>query len=351
MSDPDRSVINAHAPMEVIFLDVGQGCCTIIVTPAERKVIMVDCKQGKGPFTLRYLRERGLDDPSVICVSHLHDDHGGLADICDYLIRQGRFVERVFVNPVGRTSKRRRYSCQAFEDRLEDLLDEDISRCCDFRVESDTFTLDSVSLTVLHPNTFDLHRHHSRQEMLNDLSGVMRVVYGRSAVLLPGDIAAWGVAKMLRRYAANTAMVRSSLLLLPHHGAGWDEPLCDRRQVAGYTKSVPAFLEAVDPKWSVVSVGSDNDGHWNEWEHPSLSVLRSLNERGWETGARFACTEVTPHCHPEIAGRAMIPCAGSIIFSLYPDGSIELKTPADRNLQSTISGWACPQCRQSVRND
>jgi beta-lactamase superfamily II metal-dependent hydrolase len=336
--------------MEVIFLDVGHGCCTIIVTPTKRSVIMVDCKFGAGPTALAYLRRNDLGDPTAFYISHLHEDHvAGFADIFSKLIEKKAKVDRVYSNCVGRTTRKgTRVGGQAVVDQMRDLLDDDQKRLPLFCSAEPPWSWDKITFSILHPDKFDLHKHQDREEMLNELSGVVRIEFGRASVLLPGDVQGRAVSQLIRR---NPEGLRSSLLLFPHHGAAWEG--CDsagrRVVVMGEEVVSPDVLvQAVAPTWTVLSVGTDNDGHWDQWQHPSPGTLANL--RRWhgtdEDGSKgFVCTEATAHCQTPILC-SPVRCGGNLRFRLYENGCVELADPKYESWQEVVSSLATPQCKE-----
>ena len=356
MSRSDTATCQTPLCMEVVFLDVGHGCCTLIVTPHQRRVVLVDCNAGAGPRTIRYLEESRLPLPDVICISHLHDDHvAGFADIFRHLIERDIYIERVYTNYVGHTShKKSKEGGQAVVQQLEDLLDGQDDRLRDFRSDEAPYVVDGVTLTVLHPRKFDLHEHQDRDDMLNDLSGVLRVSYGKSSVLLPGDIGGWAASCLLSRYASRLG---TTLMLFPHHGAGWEytTPAGAPRTQHGQAIVPPSeFIKAVAPMWTVLSVGSDNDGNWSSYGHPRQRVLDLLREWHHSNGGGFVCTEVTPRCDSTVcdsgrgipnAGPIRVPCGGSIRFYLDIDGSVKIDPTLQSDWQRVVDELPHPQCR------
>ncbi len=344
-----------QAHMEVVFLDVGHGCCTIVVTPRERRVVLVDCSAGAGPRTIRYLDARALRSPDVICISHLHDDHvAGFANIFLHLIQSERHVERVYTNYVGSTSRKGSSNGgQAVVQQLRDLLDGEDERLRDFRSDEASYELDGVILTVLHPSKFDLHEHQDRDDMLNNLSGVLRLDYGKSSVLLPGDIEGWAASRLVSQ---EPPRLNASLMLFPHHGAGWDHLTpsgAKKRQHEQEIVSPSDFIRAVGPSWTVLSVGSDNAGNWEHYGHPRQPVLDLLRHHHAGRGG-FACTEVTPRCdddarpHVQDASSRVpvaVPCGGSIGFDLGADGSVVMHPRIQQEWQSVVDKLPHPQCR------
>ena len=134
----------------------------------------------------------------------------------------------------------------------------------------------------------DVHDHDDHYEImlgpvraydapteLNDLSVVLHVRYGETAVLLAGDAEARAENRMLDTFPAS--MLRADVLKLGHHGSSTS---------TGY-----AFFLAVDPDYAVASCGKDND-----YGHPHLETLSLL----YDTHTAFYRTD----------------CDGSVTFRL-----------------------------------
>lgn len=83
---PARPVVQ-QAPLELIFLDVGQADAILI--KLGRKAILVDA--GRGDDIILVLKEQGIDSLVAAIASHNHDDHiGGMkAVLADYPV--GRY--------------------------------------------------------------------------------------------------------------------------------------------------------------------------------------------------------------------------------------------------------------------
>jgi competence protein ComEC len=112
----------------------------------------------------------------------------------------------------------------------------------------------------------------------NDRSLVLRVRYGRTAVLLAGDIGAAAEEEIL----AAGLDVRSQALKAPHHGSE--------------SSSSPAFLDAVGPEVIVISVGRGNS-----YSLPGPAVL----ERYRESGARVFRTDLNGAVEIRSDGRSL----------------------------------------------
>ncbi|MBI4828186.1 MAG: DNA internalization-related competence protein ComEC/Rec2 [Nitrospinae bacterium] len=100
-------------------------------------------------------------------------------------------------------------------------------------------------------------------ESTNNLSLVMRVVYGATSVLMTGDID----VKVERWLIASGANLRADVLKAAHHGAK--------------SSNSPEFLEAVGARHAVISAG-----YGNRFHHPHRDVIRRLAKAGmavWRT--------------------------------------------------------------------
>lgn len=91
----------------------------------------------------------------------------------------------------------------------------------------------------------------------NAASLVLKATYGRTAFLLPGDATAEAEAAMLN----SVADVEADVLAPAHHGAN--------------DATSAAYLDAVDPRWAIVSAGRGN-----RFGHPAPETLRRLADTG-----------------------------------------------------------------------
>jgi competence protein ComEC len=88
---------------------------------------------------------------------------------------------------------------------------------------------------------------------INNNSVVLRVIYGSVSFLLTGDLAADGETALI----ASGVRLQSTVLKVGHHGSD--------------SSTTPAFLDAVEPVFAVVSTGEENS-----FGHPSPTTRRRL---------------------------------------------------------------------------
>ncbi len=231
------------------FLDVGQGDAALLRTPTGQWA-MIDAGPASdrsdagrrviAPFLARQ-RAPGL---ALAVISHAHLDHlGGLRAVLD------RFS-------VGRILEPGALVGDSLYTGLLDLLAE---RGIGWTAARDgmTFSLDSVRLTVLHPDD----RWAEWQSDLNEDSVVLLLEYGRFRALFVGDAGLRAEERLTGRVGP------VSVLKVGHHGS---------RSASG-----ERWLSELRPAVAVLSVGQGN-----RYGHPHTEVLARLREEGisaWRT--------------------------------------------------------------------
>jgi len=216
--------------LRVSFLDVGQGDAIFIQSPTGVQVL-IDGGATKQVLEKLHnvmpLFDRSID---IVIATHPDTDHiGGLTDVVE------RFSIGLFIDPGARN-----------ESGVQDILNEKIAeRNILYRLaqRGDTYDLGGgAQLTILFPFA-DVSKEES-----NSGSIVARLTYGSSSFLFTGDAPAQTEYILA---AIDGKNIESDVLKLGHHGSN--------------TSSSEVFLQAVKPKWSIVSAGKKNTyGHPNE---------------------------------------------------------------------------------------
>ncbi len=212
----------------VTVLDVGQGLA-VLVEDAGRRVL-VDAGPPDGAV-LRALPRVGAGGAlDLVVVSHADADHaGGVSEIARRLgtteVRAARGVEI----PGG-------------------VPHQDIDIGDRIRVSS------RVTIEVLGPPVATLP---AAIDTRNDAGLVLVVRVGDRRILLPADIERAGEQWLV----ASGLDLRADAIVVPHHGST--------------TSSTRAFLDAVQPRVAVVSVGARNP-----YGHPSAEVLARYGATG-----------------------------------------------------------------------
>jgi competence protein ComEC len=244
--------------VEVHFVDVGQGDCTVIFTRTGSTVVIdtggwrgeLEGESGVGDkVVLPYLRRHGVKEIDLLVLTHPHEDHvGGARALKDALV-----IKRVVVAPVGgREAPPPGYLALLEEFEAKGIPVDEVWAGDRIQVDRE------VTLRVLGP-TFPLLA--GTRSDLNNNSAVLRLDYGAHSFLFAGDIEQEAQARLLLR-----ENLRVNVLKVPHHGSG---------------EFVPDFFHAVRPEVAVISCGRNNRfGH----PHPdTLAVLREVGAAIYRT--------------------------------------------------------------------
>jgi competence protein ComEC len=234
--------------LRLVFFDVGQGDSCCISIPG-KKVVLVDgggsSRNGDyyydvgGKITLPALLHQGIWRIDTVIVSHLHDDHmEGLLKVMEVYPVKNLILPKVSAGPdsISKNSGALLELCNRKGIKIHRLG------------KGDYINLGvGVRMDFLLPGA-----EAKSDENENSLVGML--TYGNFHALLTGDIGKETEA------ALPAGVIESSVLKVPHHGSG--------------RSSSEEFLEAVKPKISVVSVGTNNFGH------PSAETLKRLSDNG-----------------------------------------------------------------------
>jgi competence protein ComEC len=242
---PARLLAARHRTgIEVIFLSVGQGDCTLIRLPDGSGVVIDAGGDPAGRYdpgardVLPFLLDMGVVRLAAAFVSHPHPDHlQGLPAVV-----AGLRGERVL----------------ASFDRGDAAARAAFGRMPAARVlaAGDDLTLAGVRFQVLGPPRGE----HALRE--NDASLVLHVTYGATSFLLPGDVESAGEAALLAGGVPRVDVVKA-----PHHGSR--------------TSSGRGLVRATRPRWVVFMVGAGNRYGFphaetvSRWQEVGAELLRT----------------------------------------------------------------------------
>ena len=228
------------APMdtaEIHFIDVGQGDSTLII--ADNEAMLIDCGDNdKGMFVRRYLEKQGIEELEYVIGTHPDADHIGGMDVvlydfyCDKVIMPDCTADTKTYDDVIQTVKSKNYSIT-------------------YPQVGDTYTLGSGSFTIIAPNRDDYGDK-------NDFSVGLIFDYGDASFVFTGD--AEGAEADI---VGNGIDLSADVFKAGHHGSS--------------TSSGDAILNAVDPKYAVISCGAGN-----KYGHPHSETLQRFASRNIE---------------------------------------------------------------------
>ena len=235
--------------LQIYFIDVGQGDCTLIVTKTG-KTVLID---GGGSesynvgenILIPYLLDRGISKLDYIIISHFDTDHvGGVLSVIEKLQ-----VEKVIIGKQTVNS-----------DNYEKFKEIIKKRKIDFVVAvagtKDTMKLQiekDVYIEFLWPNI----ANHFIENTLNNESIICKFYYKNFSILFTGDIEEMAEKQILENYKNSLRVLNSTILKIAHHGSK--------------TSSTQEFLSAVKPQIALIGVGENN-----KFGHPNDSVIERL---------------------------------------------------------------------------
>lgn len=229
--------------LEVVALDVGQGD-SIFLQSTSGKTMLIDAGESKAFDAIDdFLQLRGVSKLDMVIATHPHSDHiGGMRQII-----KKYDISRFYMPEVAHTTVTYEKMLAALDDRGVEVrfLNADAYLPWD----------DDVEISVLSP------LKGVEYNDLNDWSAIIRVKFGDTAILFTGDAEANAERLALNAYGAQA--LEADVLKLGHHGSS--------------TSTGNAFLDAVNPRYAIASLGADND-----YGHPHQETLQKLKDAGIE---------------------------------------------------------------------
>lgn len=235
-------------PLDVYFLDVGQGDSQLIRIPGESGYFNVLIDTGEYQYAdglTAYLQDLGVERIDVLVASHPHTDHMGCMN---------RIIERFDIGglympllPESKTPTSVGY------EKLLDAANEKGLTINQLHEGSSIESPAGSQFQVMSP-TVD-----ADWEGANNYSAVIRLVYGSTSFLFTGD-AEEASEKVILDAGYH---LDSDVLKCGHHGSS--------------SSTSEAFFRAVLPDYAVISCGKDN-----KYGHPHRETLALLKEAGIE---------------------------------------------------------------------
>jgi competence protein ComEC len=224
--------ISLNGELQVHFVDVGQGAAQVIVTP-NKKVMVIDGGNNDEDTMVAYLKQLGVSKIDILVGTHPDADHiGGIDAVIDSFD-----IGKIYMPKVERNT-------QTFESVLRAIQKKGLK-----------VTTAKAGLSLnLDPTveTKMISPIDDSDTEANEMSAVVRLLYGDQSFLLTGDAGIPTEEKWIR----SGVNLKSTVLLIGHHGSNHS--------------TSEAFVKAVKPKYAVIQVGKNNYGH------PTSEVLNHL---------------------------------------------------------------------------
>lgn len=233
----NSSMMNSDR-LRVIFLDVGQGASQLLISPSGKTMLIDGGNNDREQAMLDYLKQYGVTHLDIVIGTHPDADHiGGLDRVIDHID-----VGEIYMPKIQANTK-------TFESLLLSIKNKGLK----VKTAKAGLVLDwdeDIEVTMVGPV--------KASDSKNNMSAVVKVVYGNTSYLLTGD----AERESERDMVESGADLRADVLLIGHHGSK--------------SSSTLSFLKEVAPQYGVIQVGD------NSYGHPTSTVLDRLRKQGIE---------------------------------------------------------------------
>ena len=235
----EEKVTTNNDLLEIYYLDVGQADSTLI-RYKDYNVLIDGGNTVDGPFLVSYFKELGIQKFQYVIATHAHEDHiGGLSRIIYHFP-----IEHFYMPNHSSTWK-------SYLNLMKALDSEGV--VLETPSEDDTFDLEELHFTILWIG--------EDKEDYNENSIVLKLDYLNTHYLFMAD-ATGDVERQIINKDLSCDVIK-----IGHHGSKYS--------------SVAPFLETVQPKYAVISLGRDNEYHYPH--QVVLDKLEYLNVKVYRT--------------------------------------------------------------------
>ena len=227
--------INFNPNMEILFLDVSQGDSILLHYPHNKYNILIDTGGNYNyeiskNIIIPYLKSKGINKIDYLILTHGDYDHMGESI---NLIENFK-VEKVIFN------------CGPYNDLEKELIKDLDKKKMPYYSCIKELNIDDNKLYFLQTKEYDNE---------NDNSSVIYFNYYNYKSLFMGDASTEREKDILEKYNLKDV----DFLKVGHHGSN--------------TSSSEEFINSINPKYSLISVGKNN-----RYGHPNKEVLDTLND-------------------------------------------------------------------------
>ena len=238
------SKVPKDSELMISYMDVGQGDAAYIKVNGND--ILIDAgPRSNSKELLEQLKAKNIDDFELVIATHPHEDHiGGMVDVFK------EYEVKAFYSPkITHTTK-------TYENLVKAVKDEGLK----------TKELKSGMVIDLGEGAkFEVFTpQKSEYEELNDYSPIMKLSFGYTSYLFTGDAEKLAEEEALAKYKTS---LDSDVIKFGHHGSS--------------SSSSNAFIEAISPKYGIISCAKDN-----KYGHPhreTLDIIKKYNIKTFRT--------------------------------------------------------------------
>ncbi|HBZ6546911.1 TPA: MBL fold metallo-hydrolase [Clostridium perfringens] len=238
------SKVPKDSELMISYMDVGQGDAAYIKVNGND--ILIDAgPRSNSKELLEQLKAKNIDDFELVIATHPHEDHiGGMIDVFK------EYEVKAFYSPkITHTTK-------TYENLVKAVKDEGL-KTKELKGGMVIDLGEGAKFEVFTPQK-------SEYEELNDYSPIMKLSFGDTSYLFTGDAEKLAEEEALAKYKTS---LDSDVIKFGHHGSS--------------SSSSNAFIEAVSPKYGIISCAKDN-----KYGHPhreTLDIIKKYNIKTFRT--------------------------------------------------------------------
>lgn len=230
--------------MKVHYIDVEEGDSIFIELPNEKTMLIDAGEAVEGKKVINYIKQLGYSNIDYVVGTHPHTDHiGGLAQVINSFD-----VGKIYMPKVISTSK-------TYENLLNIISMKGL-KIQTAKVGINIINENNLLIDIIAPN-------NDSYSDLNNYSVVIKITHKNRKFIFMGDAETISENEILTDVTADIVKVG-------HHGSN--------------TSSGQNFVDRVNAKYAIISVGSDNN-----YNHPNMNIVNR-----WEnSGAKVYRTDLS----------------------------------------------------------
>lgn len=229
----------ALAPLEVHFLDVGQGDSTLVVCGEDAMLIDAG-DNSQGTKIQNYLQKQEVEALKYVICTHPDEDHIGGMDVILYKFE----CETILMTDEEKDTN-------TYRDVVDTMENRGYQRT--LPVTGQQYVLGDATFTIVGPVSM------SSESNNNSIAIVLE--HGNRKFLFTGDAEEDEEAEILGEAEASGISLEADVYKAGHHGSR--------------NSSSEALLDAVSPAYAVISCGEGNS-----YGHPNAETLNNFRSRG-----------------------------------------------------------------------
>ena len=233
----ETTEVSDGSTLEVHYLDVGQGDCTLIRN-GDHAMLIDAGNNDRGTEVAAYLESQGITHLDYVIGTHPDADHIGGLDV----VLEQFDCEEIWMADYSKDTR-------TYEEVIEAAGEK--GYIIEHPGAGEEYSLGEAAVTTVCPVQEDYGSN------ANDYSIGVRLVFGETSFLFTGDAEEESENDMVQ----SGETLKADVYKAAHHGSR--------------TANTEAFIDAVDPTYVIISCGEDNS-----YGHPHAEILNRLREKG-----------------------------------------------------------------------